>query len=210
MDDLVEAARLTEALLFAATEPVTETEIARRLPPGIKVAAVIERLRMDYAGRGIEPVQLAGKWHFRTAPDLAPALEMTRHEERRLSRAMEETLAIIAYHQPVTRPEIEAIRGVSVGSSTMDGLLDTGWIKPGPRKDVPGRPLTWETTPAFLEAFGLASLRDLPGLDELRAAGLLERTVAAEDNPPIAGSPATEPPSLAEHERQIAAEKGSS
>ena len=174
MDDLLEAARLVEALLFAAAEPVSEAEIARRLPPGVKVATVIERLQLDYAGRGVEPVQLDGKWHFRTAPDLAPALEITRQEERRLSRAMEETLAIIAYHQPVTRPEIEAIRGVSVGSSTIDGLLETGWIKPGPRKDVPGRPLTWLTTPAFLEAFGLASLRDLPGLDELRAAGLLE------------------------------------
>ncbi|MCA8930275.1 MAG: SMC-Scp complex subunit ScpB, partial [Alphaproteobacteria bacterium] len=174
MDDLLEATRLVEALLFAAEAPVAEAEIARRLPPDVKVSAVIERLQLDYAGRGVEPVQLGGKWAFRTAPDLAPALELTRREERRLTRAMEETLAIIAYHQPITRPEIEAIRGVSVGSTTMDALLDTGWIKPGPRKDVPGRPLTWLTAPAFLEAFGLASLKDLPGLDELRAAGLFD------------------------------------
>ena len=157
MDDLLEATRLVEALLFAAAEPMSEADIAKRLPPGVKVSSVIERLQLDYAGRGVEPVQLGGKWHFRTAPDLAPALALTRREGRRLTRAMEETLAIIAYQQPVTRPEIEAIRGVSVGSSTMEGLMDTGWIRPGPRKDVPGRPLTWQTTPAFLEAFGLAN-----------------------------------------------------
>lgn len=174
MDDLVEAARLVEALLFAAAEPVSEADIAKRLPPSVKVSAVIERLQLDYAGRGVEPVQLGGKWHFRTSPDLANALALTRHEERRLSRAMEETLAIIAYHQPVTRPEIEAIRGVSVGSTTIEALLETGWVRPGPRKEVPGRPLTWLTTPAFLESFGLAHLRDLPGVEELRASGLLE------------------------------------
>ena len=190
MDDLLEAARLVEALLFAAAEPISEAEIARRLPASVKLSAVIERLQLDYAGRGVEPVKLGGKWHFRTAPDLAPRLALTR--------AMEETLAIIAYHQPITRPEIEAIRGVSVGSSTMEALLETGWVKPGPRKEVPGRPLTWATTPEFLEAFGLAQLGDLPGVDELRAAGLLEQpaqlTVAADSE----GRPSDNQPYVSE------------
>ncbi len=199
MDDLLEAARLVEALLFAASEPMSEADIAKRLPPGIKASSVIERLRLDYAGRGVEPVQLGGKWHFRTAPDLGPALALTKREERRLTRAMEETLAIIAYQQPVTRPEIEAIRGVSVGSSTIDGLLDTGWIKPGPRKDVPGRPLTWLTTPAFLKAFGLASLNDLPGMDDLRAAGMLDTASLLN----------LDPAAPADSEGQIAAKDGS-
>ncbi len=198
MDDLLEAARLVEALLFAAAEPISEAEIARRLPASVKLSAVIERLQLDYAGRGVEPVKLGGKWHFRTAPDLAPRLALTRREDRRLTRAMEETLAIIAYHQPITRPEIEAIRGVSVGSSTMEALLETGWVKPGPRKEVPGRPLTWATTPEFLEAFGLAQLGDLPGVDELRAAGLLEQpaqlTVAADSE----GRPSDNQPYVSE------------
>ena len=186
MDDLIAAARLVEALLFAAEEPVSESEIAKRLPATVKVGAVIERLRMDYAGRGVEPVQLDGKWQFRTAPDLAASLELKRHEERRLSRAMEETLAIIAYHQPVTRPEIEAIRGVSVGSSTMEALLDAGWVKPGPRKEVPGRPLTWLTTSEFLRDFGLAHLRDLPGISELEANGFLDEAPSLNSgHPPL-------------------------
>ena len=175
MDDFLEAVRLTEALLFAAEEPLSEAQIAERLPPGVKAAAVLERLQMDYAGRGVEPVVVGGRWTFRTAPDLASSLALTKQEERRLSRAMEETLAIIAYHQPVTRPEIEAIRGVSLSRGTLDALLDTGWVRPGPRKEVPGRPLTWLTTPAFMEAFGLAKIGDLPGIDELRAAGMLEQ-----------------------------------
>lgn len=176
MDDFLEAVRLTEALLFAAEEPLTEAQIAERLPPSVKAAAVLERLQLDYAGRGVEPASVGGRWTFRTAPDLGNALALTKQEERRLSRAMEETLAIVAYHQPVTRPEIEAIRGVSLSRGTLDALLDTGWVRPGPRKEVPGRPLTWLTTPAFLEAFGLSKLGDLPGVDELRAAGMLETT----------------------------------
>jgi len=174
VDDFLEAVRLTEALLFAAEEPVTEVEIEKRLPGSVKAAVVLERLQLDYAGRGVGPVQVGGRWIFRTAPDLGPALALTKKEERRLSRAMEETLAIVAYHQPVTRPEIEALRGVSLGRGTLDALLDTGWIRPGPRKEVPGRPLTWQTTPAFLEAFGLGKLEDLPSLDDLRHAGMLD------------------------------------
>lgn len=184
MDDFLEAVRLVEALLFAAEAPLSEAELARRLPPDVKLSAVLERLQLDYAGRGVEPVVLNGRWSFRTAPDLGPALALTKREERRLTRAMEETLAIVAYHQPVTRPEIEAIRGVSVGSTTMEALLETGWVRAGPRKDVPGRPLTWLTTPAFLEAFGLSHLRDLPGMDELRAAGLLEPAPSLDLRPP--------------------------
>lgn len=183
MDDFLEAVRLTEALLFAAEEPLSEAQIAERLPPSVKASAVMERLQLDFAGRGVEPVLAGGRWTFRTAPDLASSLALTKQEERRLSRAMEETLAIIAYHQPVTRPEIEAIRGVSLSRGTLDALLDTGWVRPGPRKEVPGRPLTWLTTPAFMEAFGLAKLGDLPGIDELRAAGMLE-TAPMLDLPP--------------------------
>ncbi len=183
MDDFLEAVRLTEALLFAAEEPLSETQIAERLPPNVKASAVMERLQLDYAGRGVEPVLAGGRWTFRTAPDLASSLALKKQEVRRLSRAMEETLAIVAYHQPVTRPEIEAIRGVSLSRGTLDALLDTGWVRPGPRKEVPGRPLTWLTTPAFMEAFGLAKIGDLPGIDELRAAGLLE-TAPMLDLPP--------------------------
>ena len=185
MDDFIEAVRLAEALLFAAEEPVSEAEIEKRLPPGIKASAVLERLQLDYAGRGVEPVMVGGRWTFRTAADLGGALALTRQEERRLSRAMEEVLAIVAYHQPVTRPEIEAIRGVSLGRGTLDALLETGWIRPGPRKEVPGRPLTWLTTPSFLEAFGLAKLADLPGIDELRAAGMLEIAPMLDLAPPL-------------------------
>jgi segregation and condensation protein B len=189
MDDLLEGVRLVEALLFAAEEPVPEAELTRRLPPGVKASAVMERLQLDYAGRGVEPANVGGRWMFRTAPDLAPSLELTKRETRRLTRAMEETLAIVAYHQPVTRPEIEAIRGVSLGRGTLDALLDAGWVKPGPRKEVAGRPLTWLTTPAFLEAFGLAGLHDLPGVDELRTAGLLD-TEPMLDLAPSAAAPA--------------------
>jgi len=199
MDDFLEAVRLTEALLFAAEEPLSEAQIAERLPPGVKPSAVMERLQLDYAGRGVEPVSVGGRWTFRTAPDLGPSLALTRQEERRLSRAMEETLAIIAYHQPVTRPEIEAIRGVSLSRGTLDALLDTGWVRPGPRKEVPGRPLTWLTTPAFLEAFGLAKIGDLPGIDELRAAGMLDASPMLDLPTPAAGDAAESPAETDQH-----------
>lgn len=188
MDDFLEAVRLTEALLFAAEEPVSETDITKRLPSSVKASAVLERLQLDYAGRGVEPVAVAGRWTFRTATDLGPSLALTKREERRLSRAMEEVLAIVAYHQPVTRPEIEAIRGVSLSRGTLDALLDTGWVRPGPRKEVPGRPLTWLTTPGFLEAFGLAKIGDLPGVEELRAAGMLETAPMLDLAPPISAT----------------------
>ena len=174
MDDCVEAIRIAEALLFAAEEPLHVNELAKRLPANVKTTSVLERLQLDYAGRGVELCEVGSRWIFRTAPDLAPALSLSRSGRRPLTRAMEETLAIIAYHQPVTRPEIESIRGVSVGRGTLDALMETGWVKPGKRKEVPGRPLTWLTTPGFLEAFGLPSLQDLPGIEELKASGMLD------------------------------------
>jgi segregation and condensation protein B len=166
--------RLLEALLFAAPEPLSEDDLARRLGEAADVAALLRELAADYAGRGVNLVRLAGGWIFRTAPDLAGDLKTERAVTRRLSRAAVETLAIVAYHQPVTRAEIEAIRGVVLARGTLDRLLEAGWVRPMGRRDTPGRPLNWITTPAFLGHFGLDSLRELPGIDELRAAGLLD------------------------------------
>jgi segregation and condensation protein B len=166
--------RIIEALLFATSEPLAERAMAERLPPGADVTGLLEELRGLYHGRGIELTQANGRWAFRTAPDLADRLKLEKLVPRKLSRAAIETLAIIAYHQPVTRAEIEEIRGVLVSQGTMDILLEEGWIKPKGRKSVPGRPVMWGTTNAFLDHFGLESLQDLPGLDELKAAGLLD------------------------------------
>jgi segregation and condensation protein B len=166
--------RLVEALLFAAPEPLSEAELALRFDEGANIPALLRRLAEDYAERGVNLVALAGGWTFRTAPDLANALKSEREVARRLSRAAVETLAIIAYHQPVTRAEIEAIRGVALGRGTLDRLLEAGWVQPRGRREVPGRPLNWATTPHFLAHFGLANLNELPGVDELRASGLLE------------------------------------
>jgi segregation and condensation protein B len=169
-----QALRMAEALLFAAGEPMLAEEIAARLPPEVDVPALLGELSQDYAMRGVNLVQVAGKWMFRTAGDLAFLLSRETVEQRRLSRAALETLAIIAYHQPVTRADIEAIRGVVAGRGTLDVLLETGWIKMRGRRRAPGRPVTYGTTEAFLTHFGLDSVADLPGLDELRAAGLLD------------------------------------
>ena len=138
------------------------------------IAARLAQLQADYAGRGIELVERAGRWHFQTAADCAHVLRREREEVRRLSRAGVETLAIVAYHEPVTRAEIEAIRGVAVSPGTLDVLMEAGWIRPAGRREAPGRPLTYATTPEFLRHFGLATRRDLPGIDDLRAAGLLD------------------------------------
>ena len=165
--------RAVEALLFAAAEPVSETELARRLPEGADVAWAIERLRARYAGRGVELTCVAERWAFRTAPDLAPLFQDGREEPRRLSRAALETLAIIAYHQPVTRAEIESVRGVALSAGTLDVLMNAGLVRFRGRRRTPGRPVTLGTTPAFLELYGLASLDDLPGLADLRGTGLL-------------------------------------
>lgn len=169
-----ERTRAIEAILFAATGPLTVAEIAAHLGERDGIAEALERLRTDYAGRGLNLVQRGEHWHFETAGDLAHLLRRDREDSRKLSRAGIETLAIIAYHEPVTRAEIEAIRGVQVAKGTIDVLMEAGWIRPAGRREVPGRPLTYATTPAFLDHFGLASRRDLPGIDDLRAAGLLD------------------------------------
>jgi segregation and condensation protein B len=168
------ALRLLEALLFAAPEPLGERDLAPYLGDDADLAALLRELAETYAGRGVNLVRLAGGWTFRTAPDLAPALRRERPVSRRLSRAAVETLAIVAYHQPVTRAEIETIRGVALARGTLDRLIEAGWVRPAGRRETPGRPLTWVTTPEFLTHFGLDSLDDLPSLDELRAAGLLD------------------------------------
>jgi segregation and condensation protein B len=166
--------RLIEALLFAAPEPLSEAELALRLGEDADIPELLRALAETYAERGINLVGLAGGWTFRTAPDLASSLRSERDVPRRLSRAAVETLAVIAYHQPVTRAEIEAIRGVGLARGTLDRLLESGWVQPKGRRESPGRPLNWVTTPHFLAHFGLDSLRELPGVDELRQSGLLD------------------------------------
>ena len=169
--------RMLEALLFAAEEPLDHASIAKRLPDGADVGALIEDLRTIYQHRGINLTRVAGKWAFRTAPDLHFLLQEHRQESRKLSRAALETLAIIAYHQPITRAEIEDVRGVNISKGTLDLLIETGWVRPRGRRRVPGRPITYGITDRFLEHFALESIQDLPGLGELRAAGLLEGEV---------------------------------
>lgn len=165
--------RAVEAVLFAAADPMTIDSI-RAYVGGGDVRAAVEQLARDYAGRGINLVQRGDAWHFQTAAHMAHVLRRDREEVRRLSRAGIETLAIIAYHEPVTRAEIEAIRGVQISKGTLDVLMEAGWVRPAGRREVPGRPLTFVTTPAFLSHFGLQSRRDLPGIEDLRAAGLLD------------------------------------
>ncbi len=170
----LESVRIAEALLFAASEPLDEATIAESLPKGLDAASVLAELKEQYAGRGVTLVKVAGKWAFRTAEDLSWLLEKHAHEERRLSKAALETLAIIAYHQPVTRAEIEEIRGVSTSGGTLDILLESGWVRPRGRRRAPGKPITYGTTDAFLAHFGLDSVKDLPGLADLKAQGLLD------------------------------------
>jgi segregation and condensation protein B len=171
------AARIVEALLFAAQEPLDEAFLAGHLPAGEEPKAALDELQRLYAGRGVNLVRVGGRWAFRTADDLGYLLERHAIEERRLSRAALETLAIIAYHQPVTRAEIEEIRGVETSKGTIDILLETGWVRPRGRRRAPGKPLTFGTTPAFLDHFSLASIKDLPGLSDLKGAGLLDATL---------------------------------
>lgn len=166
--------RIVEALLFATAEPLDPADIALRLPDGADVIGLLAELRAHYAERGVHLVEVAGKWAFRTAPDLGRYLKVSAETPRKLSRAALETLAIIAYHQPVSRAEIEEIRGVGLSRGTLDTLLETGWIHPAGRRESPGRPMTWATTETFLDHFGLESLDSLPGVEELKAAGLLD------------------------------------
>jgi segregation and condensation protein B len=169
-----EELRILEAILFASSEPISDKDLAARLPEGTDLAAALERLREDYATRGVNLVRIDGKWTFRTATDLAWLLSKESTEKRKLSRAAIETLAIIAYHQPVTRTEIEELRGVSTSAGSVDVLLETGWIKPRGRRKSPGRPLTYGTTAEFLSHFGLDQVGDLPGLEELKGAGMFD------------------------------------
>ena len=166
--------RIVEALLFASRAPVDELQLKAALPKEANLAGILAELQRHYRPRGVNLVKVGNKWQFRTAGDLAFLLRKEAQEERRLSRAALETLAIIAYHQPVTRAEIEDIRGVMVSKGTVDALMEVGWIKIRGRRRVPGRPITYGTTESFLEHFGLESIGDLPGFDELKAAGFLE------------------------------------
>jgi segregation and condensation protein B len=175
-----DAIRAAEALLFAGGEPVTAKELGEKLGPAVDVAAVLMRLKADYAQRGVQLVETGAGWRFQSAPDLASLFAETREAPKRLPKAAMETLAVIAYHQPVTRAEIEEIRGVSLSRGSMELLLEIGWIKPRGRRRSPGRPLTFGTTDAFLGHFGLASLDALPGKDDLKALGLLDPRAAAE------------------------------
>ncbi len=174
MRELADAVRAVEATLFAATEPLGVDDIAAYVGEGVDVEAALAQLEAHYAGRGIELVERGRRWHFQTAADLAHILRREREDSRKLSRAAVETLAIIAYHEPVSRAEIEAIRGVQISRGTLDVLMEAGWVRPAGRREVPGRPLTFATTQEFLTHFGLQSRRDLPGIDDLKAAGLLD------------------------------------
>jgi segregation and condensation protein B len=166
--------RMMEALLFAAAEPLSEEALGRSLPQGAEIGQLLDELQEIYARRGVNLVQVNGKWQFRTAADLSFLLRKEQPEQRRLSRAAIETLAIVAYHQPVTRAEIEDIRGVALSKGTIDALMEVGWVKIRGRKRTPGRPVTYGTTDSFLVQFGLESVSHLPGMDELKAAGFLD------------------------------------
>jgi segregation and condensation protein B len=166
--------RMLEAILFAASEPLAEKALATSLPQGADVAGLLRELQQIYEPRGVNLVCVAEKWQFRTAPDLAFLLRKEQPEQKRLSRAAIETLAIVAYHQPVTRAEIEDIRGVAVSKGTLDALMEVGWVKIRGRKRTPGRPVTYGTTDSFLVHFGLENVGHLPGTDELKAAGFLD------------------------------------
>ena len=186
MAEIDQHARMAEALLFAAVEPLDEATIAARLPEGADIAAVLARLREEYAERGVNLVRVAGKWALRTAPDLAFLLRRDVETARTLSRAAIETLAIIAYHQPVTRAEVEEIRGVGLSRGTLDRLMEAKWVRPVGRRRSPGRPVTYGTSDGFLDHFGLDAIEDLPGVEELKAAGLLDSRPTPV---PIGGAP---------------------
>ena len=194
-----EELRLLEALLFASTEPLDQATLAKRMPDGVDIKAALAQLQADYAMRGVNLVRIANKWTFRTAGDLAWLMTRESTETRKLSRAAIEVLAIIAYHQPVTRAEIEEIRGVVTSKGTLDVLLETGWIKPRGRRKTPGRPLTFGTTESFLSQFTLESLGDLPGLEELKGTGLLDSRLPAGFNVPMP----SDDPALREDEEPL-------
>jgi segregation and condensation protein B len=196
MEETLLLERAIEALLFAAEAPLSVADLAGRLPSGADVAGALASLMQRYAGRGVELDCVAGRYRFRTAPDLAHLMTEIREEPQRLSKAALETLAIIAYHQPVTRAEVESVRGVGLSRGTLDHLLEIGWVRMRGRRRTPGRPVTYGTTDAFLEHFGLASLADLPGAAEMKAAGLLSLILPPDfqtPNPAAAQSADEEP-----------------
>ncbi len=208
-DDLPEPAevdeghlRLLEALIFASAEAVPQSACKLRLPEGAAIPALLARLRADYATRGVNLMKVGKGWAFRTATDLAPQLATNREITRKMSRAAVETLAVIAYHQPVTRAEIEEIRGVSLSKGSMDVLFESGWIRPRGRRRTPGRPVTWGTSEAFLDHFTLESLDDLPGVEDLRAAGLLDKRPAIQTLGIQGGEP-QDPDTLAEPMEEV-------
>ncbi|NRP18881.1 hypothetical protein LPJGGPFB_02124 [Ensifer adhaerens] len=180
-----EAERIAEALVFASAQPVSETYIASRLPGGTNVPRIMARLKAFYASRGVNLVQVADHWAFRTAADLSFVVQTDEQEVRKLSRAALEVLAIIAYHQPVTRAEIEDIRGVQTSKGTLDVLMEAGWVRFRGRRRTPGRPVTFGTTRDFLDHFGLEELRDLPGIEELKGAGLLSGRIPSNLHIPV-------------------------
>lgn len=173
-DDILAAKRLVEALLFASAGPMTDRVLANRVQEGINIKSVLKDLQEEYAARGVNLNHMGTSWAFRTAEDLSAKLNVETEVSRKMNRAGIETMSVVAYHQPVTRAEIEEIRGVSLSKGTLDMLFDKGWIKPRGRRETPGRPMTWGTSDDFLDHFGLTRITDLPGLDELKAAGLLE------------------------------------
>ena len=177
--------RIVEAVLFAAAEPVDAARLASFLPGGTDIAPLLADLQANFANRGVNLVEVAGKWTFRTTEDLSFLLRREQVEQRRLSKAAMETLAIIAYHQPVTRAEIEDIRGVTISRGTLDTLMEVGWARMRGRRRTPGRPVTYGTTEAFLSHFGLAEVSDLPGLQEMKGAGLLEANLPPGFDMPI-------------------------
>ncbi|WP_417795543.1 SMC-Scp complex subunit ScpB [Terasakiella pusilla] len=173
-DESLEHKRLVEAVLFASKEPLGEKKLSNYFQEGVDVKSLLKELQEEYAGKGVNLIRLGNAWAFRTAPDIAEHLSEHRENVKTLSRAAIETLAICAYHQPVTRAEIEEIRGVSLSKGTLDVLFEAGWIKPRGRRRTPGRPMTWGTTVSFLDQFGLEKIDDLPGIEELKSAGLLD------------------------------------
>jgi segregation and condensation protein B len=197
---LREAVRMAEALIFASAEPVTERALAERLPTNVDLSAVLRALQADYARRGVNLVRAGDAWAFRTAPDLAFLMNREAVQQKKLSRAALEVLAIIAYHQPVTRAELEDIRGVETSKGTLDVLMETGWVKMRGRRRVPGRPVTYGTTESFLDHFGLPDIRDLPGLEELRGAGLLSARMPPQFSIPV---PSVDPDELTDGEEPL-------
>lgn len=178
--------RMLEAILFASAVPISPQAMLERLPEGADLNVLLPQLKEQYQGRGVELIEVSGQWALRTAQDVGDALTIEREVTKKMSKAALETMSIIAYHQPITRAEIENIRGVATHRGTLDILMELGWVKPGRRRETPGRPLTWMTTTDFLDHFQLESLMDLPGLDDLKASGLLDRRAAIETIPDTA------------------------